>query len=395
MSDANTERPSGAWATPRRAIRHAGHPVTSRPSKTIEPPLGAHQPRRQHARRSTCPPRSNRLSARRRALGDRQRDAERAPGTARRRRPRRAARGAAWEGPGAACAAAPHAAGAAGPGGDAPAPPEGARGRRGGPRGPRSPGRSARRRSGGRNRGRGDAASRRRPSRGRARRGGPPHRVCADPVEDRERARRVRLGRDPTRARRASGAAAHRRAPGRVRRGARGQGSTPRRGRRPRSRGRRAARISSVSRRSWALGRPTPSRSFQSRPFPPRTRSVTRTCSRGVMPANSSSRWNVRPIPSLVRRNVGRRSIAIPSKETDPVSGRTRPSRQLKRVVLPAPFGPTRPTASPSSIDTESRFRATIPPKLFEMSRATRGPRVSAPRGSNRHRLAARVGRCA
>ena len=39
--------------------------------------------------------------------------------------------------------------------------------------------------------------------------------------------------------------------------------------------------------------------------------------------------------------------MSLPSKSTLPPSGRSMPSRQLKKVVLPAPFGPISPTASP------------------------------------------------
>ena len=44
MSVPNTERPSGAWATPARANSYAGLPVMSTPSTQIVPEFGAISP---------------------------------------------------------------------------------------------------------------------------------------------------------------------------------------------------------------------------------------------------------------------------------------------------------------------------------------------------------------
>ena len=44
MSVANTERPSGAWATPARANWYAGLPVRSMPSTRTVPDVGAISP---------------------------------------------------------------------------------------------------------------------------------------------------------------------------------------------------------------------------------------------------------------------------------------------------------------------------------------------------------------
>ena len=74
-----------------------------------------------------------------------------------------------------------------------------------------------------------------------------------------------------------------------------------------------------------------------------RARSATRRWSRTVMPANSSMRWNVRAMPRRARRKVGVRVTSRSSNSTRPWSGRRKPERQLKKVVLPAPFGPIRP----------------------------------------------------
>ena len=94
--------------------------------------------------------------------------------------------------------------------------------------------------------------------------------------------------------------------------------------------------------------------------MPRRARSVTRKCSRTVIPENSSRRWNVRPNPSRARWWTGQAGdvVAVEVRRV-PASGRSMPSRQLKNVVLPAPFGPMSPTISPgwTSRSTPSRAR--------------------------------------
>src|SRR5579884_430884 len=52
-----------------------------------------------------------------------------------------------------------------------------------------------------------------------------------------------------------------------------------------------------------------------------------------------------------------------PSKTTSPESSRYRRVIALKAVVLPAPFGPIRPTIEWSSTSRETSSSATIPPK--------------------------------
>ena len=77
-------------------------------------------------------------------------------------------------------------------------------------------------------------------------------------------------------------------------------------------------------------------------------RSATRRCSRAVIPANSSMRWNVRPSPSRAGRCAGRPPSDAPPRRIVPCWGRSAPNTQLNSVVLPAPFGPIRPTSSRS-----------------------------------------------
>ena len=125
------------------------------------------------------------------------------------------------------------------------------------------------------------------------------------------------------------------------------------------------------------VGRPRKSTSFQSAPRPLRTRSVTSRCSRGVMPVNSSMRWKVRAMPSRARRYVGYRVRSRPSKVTVPPSGFSMPSRQLKNVVLPAPFGPMSPTISRSSTSSDTSSSAVIPANVFVISTAWRSVMMS------------------
>ena len=185
-------------------------------------------------------------------------------------------------------------------------------------------------------------------------------------AERARRAARSRRGRDRTTARRAATAWARSSARGRPRRGGRCRGSATRPcGRRPPS------SPSSVEHRGRALA---PRRASGRRgehvlpaiaPRPLRARSATRRCSRGDMPANSSMRWKVRPMPSRARRCVGTRVRSCPSKVIDPPSGVRMPSRQLKNVVLPAPFGPISPTSSRSPTSRSTRSSAVMPANFF------------------------------
>ena len=73
------------------------------------------------------------------------------------------------------------------------------------------------------------------------------------------------------------------------------------------------------------------------------------TFSSTVMSSNVAGTWKVRPMPARAWI-VGRaRVTSTPSKTMRPVVGTVSPARQLKKVDLPAPFGPIRPMISPSS----------------------------------------------
>src|SRR6202158_5850733 len=62
----------------------------------------------------------------------------------------------------------------------------------------------------------------------------------------------------------------------------------------------------------------------------------------------------------------------------DPADGRSSPLIRLKRVVLPAPFGPMRATISPSATAKLTRWRTRNPPKLRATSVPSRKGRVIA-----------------
>ena len=64
--------------------------------------------------------------------------------------------------------------------------------------------------------------------------------------------------------------------------------------------------------------------------------------------------------------------MTSPANDTDPPSGRVVPHTQLKSVVLPAPLGPTTPTASPTPTSIDTSDNAWRPPKRLDTSRTAR-----------------------
>src|SRR6185503_17531170 len=60
------------------------------------------------------------------------------------------------------------------------------------------------------------------------------------------------------------------------------------------------------------------------------------------------------------------RVTSVPSKVMRPVVGSVSPARQLKKVDLPAPFGPIRPMISPASTVRSAPATARKLPKAFE-----------------------------
>src|SRR5580704_14543241 len=68
----------------------------------------------------------------------------------------------------------------------------------------------------------------------------------------------------------------------------------------------------------------------------------------------------------------------VPSKTMSPISGRSCPHTQLNNVVLPAPFGPTRPTHSPADTSNVMLETAWMPPNDLQTPRRLRRGAASA-----------------
>src|SRR5258705_45746 len=71
-------------------------------------------------------------------------------------------------------------------------------------------------------------------------------------------------------------------------------------------------------------------------------------------------------MPSLASSTGPMPAISCPIKRTSPAVGRSRPVATLTSVVLPAPFGPTIETNSPSLTWKETLLSALNAPKAFE-----------------------------
>src|SRR6266849_2413120 len=95
------------------------------------------------------------------------------------------------------------------------------------------------------------------------------------------------------------------------------------------------------------------------------------------MLSNVCGTWNVRASPRRARASGGMLVMSWPSNNTVPDVDRMSPVRQLKKVDLPAPFGPIRPRMSPGSSVTEAASTALKLPKAFVTSRASRSMRCS------------------
>src|SRR5258708_30775079 len=72
------------------------------------------------------------------------------------------------------------------------------------------------------------------------------------------------------------------------------------------------------------------------------------TCSRIVISSKVAGTWKVRPMPSRACASGEASVTSVPAKMTRPLFGARSPTRQLKKVDLPAPFGPISPMISPS-----------------------------------------------
>src|SRR5262245_14359644 len=98
----------------------------------------------------------------------------------------------------------------------------------------------------------------------------------------------------------------------------------------------------------------------------------TKTFSSAVMFENSLMFWNVRAMPREVMSDGDILVISLPSNINFPLVGLYNPVIMLKKVVLPAPFGPIRLTMAPRGITKSTLLTATRPPKLLVMACASR-----------------------
>jgi hypothetical protein len=87
------------------------------------------------------------------------------------------------------------------------------------------------------------------------------------------------------------------------------------------------------------------------------------TFSKALISGKGCTTWKVRVTPSLQTWWALSPLMVLPLKVMVPPDGRMAPETMLKQVVLPAPFGPMRPTISPSSIWKERSSTAVRPPK--------------------------------
>src|SRR5882757_8891723 len=90
------------------------------------------------------------------------------------------------------------------------------------------------------------------------------------------------------------------------------------------------------------------------------------------MPSNVCGTWKVRARPRCARASGVKLVMSWPSNKTWPDVDNRSPVRQLKKVDLPAPFGPIRPRMPPCSSVTEAASTALKLPKAFVTLRASR-----------------------
>src|SRR5579875_2351361 len=130
----------------------------------------------------------------------------------------------------------------------------------------------------------------------------------------------------------------------------------------------RSACDSSQGMASATASRPS-SRSSPSTGAAPPPRAATVRFSRTLRSSNSSTVCHVRASPRLARACGGSPFRLAPPSRTSPWY-RTKPVTASMKVVLPAPFGPMRPTSWPGSISRSTPVSARTPPKLTDTPRA-------------------------
>src|ERR1700761_589477 len=81
--------------------------------------------------------------------------------------------------------------------------------------------------------------------------------------------------------------------------------------------------------------------------------------------SNSWTRWKVRPSPSRARCDGLAWVTSLPCSMIRQADGLTRLEHALKMLVLPAPFGPTRPVILPALTARVTLLTASAPPYLM------------------------------
>src|SRR5918996_4087590 len=93
----------------------------------------------------------------------------------------------------------------------------------------------------------------------------------------------------------------------------------------------------------------------------------TSTFSNTVRPSNGRGTWAVRAMPARARRVDERPVMSRPSYRTVPASARNSPATRFNSVVLPAPFGPTMPSASSATANERSSITRSAPNRFSRL----------------------------
>ncbi|MDR8804672.1 hypothetical protein FEP89_05429 [Burkholderia multivorans] len=96
---------------------------------------------------------------------------------------------------------------------------------------------------------------------------------------------------------------------------------------------------------------------------------ATRTFSNTVRLRNTLRIWNERLMPSRTRRNIASFVTSRPSNVIVPALGDSTPVSMLKKVVLPAPFGPMKLCSRYGWTSRSIRSAVTSEPKCFDRPR--------------------------
>src|SRR5262245_7621622 len=109
------------------------------------------------------------------------------------------------------------------------------------------------------------------------------------------------------------------------------------------------------------------------------------------IPASAFVSWNVRTIPWRAIRYDAHPATSTPSKRQLPSSARSKPVRTLKRVVLPAPFGPISAVIVCGMTRRSSTDTATSPPKRRTTCSTSRIASFDGAASLTEHHLAPRA----